>query len=147
MARRGRKPGSGKTGGRKRGTPNRTTIKMGATFAETTVAFQLPCGRLISPVPPDSGKNGAFSVRNAERPYSALDSPDAHRCWQAADGRTLTDRRRRRYNAGCCRACSHVFHVGFFLTCGPRLRVEAASWQLARSDGKNQLPYQHDSDW
>jgi hypothetical protein len=24
--------------------------------------------------------------------------------------------------------------------------VEAASWQLARSDGKNQLPYQHDSD-
>jgi hypothetical protein len=26
-------------------------------------AFQLPCGRLISPVPPDSGKNGAYSVR------------------------------------------------------------------------------------
>jgi hypothetical protein len=68
---------------------------------------------------PDSGTNGAFSVRKAARPYSALDSPDAHRCWQAADGRTLTDRRRRRYNAGCCRAGSHVFHVGLFLTCGP----------------------------
>ena len=38
---------------------------------------------------------------------------------QAADGRTLTDRRRRRYNAGCCRFGSHVFHVGLFLTCGP----------------------------
>jgi hypothetical protein len=28
----------------------------------------------------------------------------------------------------------------------PGLRVEAASWQLARSDGKNQLPNRHDSD-
>ena len=82
-------------------------------------SMSLPCGRLISPAPPDSDKNGAFSVRKAARPYSALDSPDAHRCWQAADGRTLTDRRRRRYNAGCCRFGSHVFHVGLFLTCGP----------------------------
>ena len=24
------------------------------------VVFPLPCGRLISPMPPDSGKNGAF---------------------------------------------------------------------------------------
>jgi hypothetical protein len=39
MARRGRKPGSRKTGGRKRGTPNRTTIEMGGTFAETAKQF------------------------------------------------------------------------------------------------------------
>jgi hypothetical protein len=44
-------------------------------------------------------------------------------------------------------ALAVCFSCGSFLDKRPpRLRVKAASWQLARSDGKNQLPYRHHSD-
>ena len=39
MGRRGRRKGTKKTGGRKRGTPNKITIRMGGTFAEAAKAF------------------------------------------------------------------------------------------------------------
>ena len=36
MGRPGRRKGTKKTGDRRRGTPNKITIRMGGTFAETT---------------------------------------------------------------------------------------------------------------
>jgi hypothetical protein len=39
MGRPGRRKGTKKTGGRKRGTPNKIAIRMGGTFAEAAKAF------------------------------------------------------------------------------------------------------------
>jgi hypothetical protein len=66
MARRGRKPGSRKTGGRKRGTPNRVTIKMGGTFAETAQQFDSEALATLVEVMRDKGATASARVRCAE---------------------------------------------------------------------------------
>ena len=66
MARRGRKPGSRKTGGRKRGTPNRTTIKMGGTFAETAKEFDGEALATLVEVMRDKAASPSARVRAAE---------------------------------------------------------------------------------
>jgi hypothetical protein len=66
MARRGRKPGSRKTGGRKRGTPNRITIKMGGTFAETAKEFDGEALATLVEVMRDKAASPSARVRAAE---------------------------------------------------------------------------------
>jgi hypothetical protein len=66
MARRGKKPGSRKTGGRKRGTPNRITIRMGGTFAETTKQFDGEALATLVEVMRDKSASPSARVRAAE---------------------------------------------------------------------------------
>jgi hypothetical protein len=66
MARRGRKPGSRKTGGRKRGTPNRITIRMRGTFAETAKEFDGEALATLVEVMRDVTASPSARVRAAE---------------------------------------------------------------------------------
>ena len=50
MGRPGRRKGTKKTGGRKRGTPNKITIRMGGTFAEA--AIEAAEGKVAQILPP-----------------------------------------------------------------------------------------------
>jgi hypothetical protein len=63
---RGKKAGSRKTGGRKRGTPNRITIRMRGTFAETAGEFSADALATLVEIMGDKAAPASARVRCAE---------------------------------------------------------------------------------
>ena len=66
MGRPGRRKGTKKTGGRKRGTPNKITIRMGGTFAEAAKAFDSEALAVLVKIMEDETASPSARVRAAE---------------------------------------------------------------------------------
>jgi hypothetical protein len=66
MGRPGRRKGTKKTGGRKRGTPNKITIRMGGTFAEAAKAFDSEALAVLVNIMEDETASPSARVRAAE---------------------------------------------------------------------------------